>query len=507
MRSVQIAAAAALLVASLSARAAENPASDAPVPPDAGATVDEVVRLALEANPGIRAARAAVDAAKARSGVETGYADPAFTATWLPQEASADKQASTELMLTQVLPFPGKTKALRQVGDAEEALARIALERSIREVTLRVRESAVEICYLRRAREIAAGNREQLAQPAGRRLKRLRSRTGPDSMTCCAPSPRSHRPGSTGNCCSELEQTEIARLNSLLSRDPRHARRPHRPARRTTADRGAPGDHRDLPPPERREVLLAREEGNRARAEGQVADLEARPEFMLGVGLMQESALAEMDASSRLEFQFGMTLPFFTGKNASRRAEAAAGVARAEAMEREAADEARAAVREIYFRLRNAERLVRSVPRRAAAAGLRVAAARRDLAPGRGRQLRRSRRRGDPLVLLPGRAGPGRRGPREVPRAPRSPRGASAHGAAGGRRSGSRCDRRAIRRGRPSWPAWRAIAPASSGMARRGCFRPAPRAPSRWPPPRTTTPRSPTRSFPKSRSAISSCSR
>ena len=355
-RLVPIAAMMVLLIAGSNARAADNPKPSAAVPPVAGVTLDEVVRLAIEANPGIHAARASVDAAKARSGVETGYPDPAFTATWLPQKASDNKQQSTELMLTQVLPFPGKIGALRQVRNAEEAAARISLERSIREVTLRVRESAIEICYLRRAREIAAANREQLAnlRAAGSNAY-ARDRTGLyDLMRAQS---QESQTVFDGNLLLELEQTEIARLNSLLSRDPDTLVGPIdlRAGRPLSVDLPA---IMAAAASERREVVLAREETSRARAEGRVAVFEARPEFMVGVGYMQESALADMAATNRWEFQLGMTLPIFTGKNAARRAAATADVARSEAMEREAADDARAAVRENYFRLRNAERLV-----------------------------------------------------------------------------------------------------------------------------------------------------
>jgi len=351
-----IAATMALLLASPAVRAADTPPPAAAVSSADGVTVEEVVQLALESNPGIRAARAALAAAKARSGVETSYSDPTFTATWLPQKAAAGKQQSTELMLTQVLPFPGKIGALRQVRNAEEAVSRIALERSIREVTLRVRESAIEIRYLRRAREIAAGNREQLAilRAAGTNAY-ARDRTGLYDLLRAQS--QEAQTVFDGNLLLELEQTEIARLNSLLSRDP------DTPVGPIDIRAGQPLSE-DLAAimafagSERREVLLAREEANRARAEARVAVFEARPEFMFGVGYMQENALADMDASSRWEFQLGLTLPVFAGKNSSRRAAAAAGVARSEAMEREAADEVRAAVREIYFRLRNAERLV-----------------------------------------------------------------------------------------------------------------------------------------------------
>ena len=408
-------------------------------------------------------------------------------------------------MLTQVLPFPGKTGAVRQVRTADEAIARIALERSIREVTLKVRESAIEVGYLRRAREIAAGIREQLAnlRAAGANAY-ARDRTGLYDLLRAQS--QEAQTVFDADLLMELEQTEVARLNSLLGRDTDTPVGPIdlRAGRPLSEDVAAITAFAES---ESREVLLAREESTRARAEENAAAIEARPEFMVGVGYMQESALDEMDASGRWEFQLGMTLPVFWREELlpSRRGQLRPGPIGSHG----ARSGQRGARRGPRGLLPPAQRGAPrpAVSRHPAAPGVRVAAARRDLASFRRRELRRPRRRGDPLVHLPGRAGPGRGGPREVPRAPRGPRGASAHGAAGGRRTRCRRAARRCRVGRRPGPAGERSRGSRAGRRRRACSPPARRAPSRWPPPPTATPRSPTRSSPKSRSAISNCSR
>ncbi len=316
--------------------------------------IEEVVRTAVEANPSIRAAAAALEAAQARSRVETAYPDPSLKGTWWPEKASEDKPATLELMLEQGIPFPGKLGAVGRVRDAEESAARIGLQRAIRDVTLRVRESAVELAYLRAAQGIAAGNRELLerlraagesAYAAGRaglydalRAQSQQSQTVFDERLL-----------------AELEATETARLNSLLSRPS------DTPVGPIDLGAGKPvvfglAEISEMAAG-RQEVLLAREEGRKSRAERRVAIFEALPELMIGAGYMQESALADMDAASQWNLSLGLTLPVHFGKNAGRRAEAGAGEARAAAMEREAADMARAEVSENWFRLRNAERL------------------------------------------------------------------------------------------------------------------------------------------------------
>lgn len=336
-------------------------AVEPPVPPPAGpaganaVTIEELVQLAVEANPAIGAATAEIAGVQARSAVETAFSDPSLTATWWPEDAADGKQEMWEVMLEQSFPFPGKLGAVGSVREAEEGAARINLQRAVRDVTLRVRESAAELEYLRAAGRIAAGNRELLdrLRAAGESGYAAGATGLYDAMRAQSQQSQAEF---DGRLFAELEVAETARLNSLLSRPPETAIGPielhaGRPVAATPAEIVAWAGSG------RQEVLLAREEGKRASAEGRVADREALPELMLGVGYEQENALEEMQETNRWKFEFGVTLPLNFGKNDGRRSAAGAGVARAAAMEREAADMARADVSETWFRFRNAERL------------------------------------------------------------------------------------------------------------------------------------------------------
>lgn len=307
-RGLVFAAAAGLFVACPAARGAGVlPPAAAAAPAAAETTLGEVIQLAIAA-----------------------YPDPALTATWWPRKASERKQETWELMLEQSLPFPGKLGAAAKVRDAEESLARIGLERTRRDVTLRGRESAVEIGYLRRARAVAAGNRELLgrlraAGEAGYASDRTRLF---DALRAQA---QQSQTVFDEQLLAELESTEVARLNSLLGRPTETAvgpidLSPGRPLAASLAQIEAAAASG------RQEVRLARQEAEKARAERRVSGLETLPEFMLGVGYMQESPLEEMEGTSRWRFQLGLSLPVFFGKNAARRAEAGAGEARAAAM-------------------------------------------------------------------------------------------------------------------------------------------------------------------------------
>ena len=332
------------------AETATPPAGVAPVP------LEELIRTAVAANPSILAARTDVDAARMLTRLSTSYADPSLTTTYWAENASEGRPEIWEFMLEQGIPFPGKLGAVGRVRTAEESAAGIALQRTIRDVTLKVRESAVELDYLRKAGRIASGNRELLGRlRAAGESAYAAGRTGLyDAMR--AQSQQSQAIFDE-RLLAELEATEVARLNGLLSRPTETpvgpielgAGRPVVFGVEEIAAMAASG---------RQEVLLAREEGRRAREERRVADFEAYPELMLGIGYMQESALEEMEEASQWKFELGLTLPLQLGRNAARRDAASAGEARAIAMEREAGDMARAEVSENWFRLRNAERLV-----------------------------------------------------------------------------------------------------------------------------------------------------
>ena len=353
---VGAAASVATLLLACASLAADDPMAAASVSRGSDTTLEELVNIAIEANPTIKAARAKAESVRSRSVVETSYPDPAFTATWWPEKASEGKQEVWEFMLEQGIPFPGKLGAVAGVLAAEESAARIGLERTIRDVTLRVRESAVEVGYLRRAQAVAAGIRELLGRlrAAGESGYAV-GRTGLyDAMR--AQSQQSQTVFDE-QLLAELEATEVARLNSLLGRLPDapvgsvdlHPGRPLIAGLPEITEAAASGRH---------EVLLALEEEKKSRAEMRVADFDAYPGFMLGVGYMQESELDDMEATGRWKFELGLSLPVLFRKNAARRTQAGAGGSRAAAAVEEAALDARAEVREAYFRFRNAERLV-----------------------------------------------------------------------------------------------------------------------------------------------------
>ena len=156
----------------------------------------------------------------------------------------------------------------------------------------------------------------------------------------------------------ELERTEVTRLNALMNRPPE----------------AAVGSLQDEPPASlvyglndiyslaetyREEIRVAAIGADKSRAEADVARYQNLPEFMVGFKYEYNAPESpDLSANNMYGIQFGMTLPIWWHKNAGRREMARAGIEKAAALVSVQVNEARALIRETFFRLKNAERLV-----------------------------------------------------------------------------------------------------------------------------------------------------
>jgi len=156
----------------------------------------------------------------------------------------------------------------------------------------------------------------------------------------------------------ELEHTEITRLNALLNRSLDSplgplAEDPYRPVLFPLDDIFS------LSEKNREENKMAGAEIKKSEAMARVAWFETLPEFKFGL-LYESTQPDDPDASSEDMYgaQFGMTLPLRLEKNSGRIESSKAAVEKAKAMATSQVNESRALVRENYFRLQNAERLI-----------------------------------------------------------------------------------------------------------------------------------------------------
>ncbi|RMG85042.1 MAG: TolC family protein, partial [Candidatus Dadabacteria bacterium] len=160
----------------------------------------------------------------------------------------------------------------------------------------------------------------------------------------------------------ELEATERARLNALLNRpsDAEIGPLPEAPVEPLayTLDE----IHR-LAAERQEEIRIAEAKVEKARARMDLARYESLPNFKVGLfyaGIGDPDVSMEPEDAGRdaVGVQFGLTVPLWLGKNAGRTGAARAELERARALKTARINDTDAMIRSLYFRLKNAERLV-----------------------------------------------------------------------------------------------------------------------------------------------------
>ena len=137
------------LVAITGAAAAQSPGGDT-------LRLADAVRIALEANPMLRAARASAAAAGQRVGPAGALPDPQLQLALMNREAGAfgstmDPMTMNQLQLTQMLPWPGKLAGARRAARHGAVAADADADEQARMLAARVRMAYFETAYADRA--------------------------------------------------------------------------------------------------------------------------------------------------------------------------------------------------------------------------------------------------------------------------------------------------------------------------------------------------------------------
>ncbi|NDY42623.1 TolC family protein [Dissulfurirhabdus thermomarina] len=336
------------------------PAAGAELPADAG--LDQMLAYAERHNPGLRAARAAWEAARARVPQAASLPDPRFTYGYYFQEVETRVGPQRQRFgLSQTFPWFGKLGLrARMAAEAAEA-ARQRLEAVRLRVAYRVREAYTEFAYLRRAVAITEASAGLLETWEGVIRTRLRAGTGSHAALIKAQVER-ERLDDRVRSLRDMLTPAAALLNSALGR-PADAPLP------------AAAEIPDLPPPPPREhlrqrVLSANPEllalahrAARAEAGVELARKLARPDFTLGVDYVQtDGALATGVPDSGKDPVMGritVNLPIWFGTYRAAEREAEAGRRAALAERHDAEYRLAADLDRLLFRYDDAERKVR----------------------------------------------------------------------------------------------------------------------------------------------------
>jgi outer membrane protein TolC len=321
-------------------------------------SLNDCLSYAYQVNPSIKAGRAAWKAAIETYRIETGYPDPQISTTyWSPDPSRDWSNKKFDASITQTIPFPGKLAAAGRVAETESHIARLELDRTVRDIAIQVRESYHELVYIREAARIAEGNRQALD-----RLRKIAETSYAGNRTALYDVMKAQSQSGQVQydvlLLQELEKTEIARLNALMNRSPDAV------IGQTLDEAMHPVIYElkeiyVLAETNRTENRQASAKESKSRAQADVARYQNLPEFMVGFQYEYDAPDAPDGAgNNKYGIQFGMTLPVWWSKNAGRREAARAEVEKTAALAGVQINETHAQIREIFFRLRNAERLV-----------------------------------------------------------------------------------------------------------------------------------------------------
>lgn len=328
----------------------------------ASVTLPELVARAYQENPSIRAARAEWRATVERYRVTTGLPDPQFMVTYFPApiETRLGPQ-DWNAVLSQPIPFPGKLSKAGEVVRKDAEMARLKLDQAHRDVALSLAESFYELYYIDRAREIAAANRRLLNElEAAAESAYAQDRTALTDMVKAQ--------SQAGQIqydlllLEELAQTERTRINGILNRP---AEAPVGPVE------SAPTPILARSLPEIYAMAEAREESIRraglavekAEAKMDLARYENFPDFKAGffyagIGDPDVPSPPPDAGDDAFGVQVGVRIPIWFGKNRGRMGQARAMAEKAKAERENRVNEVRTNIRSVYFKVRNAERLM-----------------------------------------------------------------------------------------------------------------------------------------------------
>ena len=336
--------------------------------PGAAPSPAETVRLAdlideaYAHNPAIAQAREAWRATVESYRVTTGYPDPQLMVTWFPEpiETRLGPQ-DWNAQISQMIPFPGKLSKVGELVAADAQIARLNLDKAVKETLLAVKESFYELGYIRQARAITQHNARLLAH-----LRKIGESAHADNRATLIDVVRAQ--SQTGQLqydallLEELEQTEVTRLNGLLDRSPESAIGPLETATLVPFTVDVEAIYQ-LAEANQEEIQMAQVGVDKGDTKVSLARFQNLPDFKVGLfyaGIGEpDVAMPPKDAGrDAVGLQAGISIPLWFGKNNSRVDQAMAEKSKARAERQARINSVRTQIRTLYFKARNAQRIV-----------------------------------------------------------------------------------------------------------------------------------------------------
>ncbi len=336
---------------------------------DEDQTLDDAVRLsdlidhAYAHNPSIQQAREAWQVTVENYRVTTGYPDPQLMVTWFPEpiETRLGPQ-DWNAQISQKIPFPGKLSKAGELVAADARIARLKLDKTIKGTLLAVQESYYELWYIRQARRVTQHNTDLLNH-----IRKIAETAHADNRATLIDVIKAQ--SQTGQLqydallLEELEQTEITRLNGILNRSPESAVGSLAPPVFQPIAVDLETIY-GLAKANQEDILMAQVGVEKGDTKVSLARFQNLPDFKVGLfyaGIGEPDVPVQPRDAGRdaIGLQAGISIPLWFGKNNSRVDRAMAEKSRARAAKQVHINTVQTKVRTLYFKARNAERVVK----------------------------------------------------------------------------------------------------------------------------------------------------
>jgi len=325
--------------------------------------IADLIDHAYTHNPSIQQAREAWRATVESYRVTTGYPNPQLMVTWFPEpiETRLGPQ-DWNAQISQMIPFPGKLSKAGELVAADARIARLKLDKAVKETLLAVQASYYELWYIRQARRVTRHNTDLLNH-----IRKIAETAHADNRTTLTDVFKAQ--SQTGQLqydallLEELEQTEVTRLNGLLNRPPESAVGSLAPPvfKPITADLET---IYGLAEANQEDILMAQVGVEKGDTKVSLARFQNLPDFKVGLfyaGIGEPDVPVQPRDAGRdaIGLQAGISIPLWFGKNNSRVDRAMAEKSRARAAKQVRINSVQTKVRTLYFKARNAERVVK----------------------------------------------------------------------------------------------------------------------------------------------------
>lgn len=325
-------------------------------------TLSALLEYAYHSNPSIQASRESWQAVIETFRIGKSYPDPQLMVTYFPSpiETRLGPQ-DWNLNLSQPIPFPGKLNRKGKVLETDARISKLKLDKTVRQTLTDLSTSYYELVYIQQAIDIAKNNFElnrELAKISENRYARDKALFYDVSKARAQTAQIQY----DILLLEELEQTEKARINTLLNRQPNAVLgKTKRLAHRTVAY--TLDEIYQLSEQNQEDIKIAGEKVNKAEELVKLSKYDSLPSFKLGLFY---AGIGEPDVPSppkdagddAVGIQFGVSIPIWFGKNKSKISRAVAQKNRAKAKKQQVTNTNREKISRLWFKLQNAKRLI-----------------------------------------------------------------------------------------------------------------------------------------------------